>query len=75
MAGMDPEDVRAYLLRWPLVRAIEVEELRRASSETKLRQLEALFGSRHLFGSDPNRSAEESEARERWARLRRILSA
>lgn len=75
MAGMNPEEVRAYLSRWRLVHEVEVAELRRTSFETKLRQLEALVASRDLFGPDPNRAVEEGEVQRRWAQLRRALSA
>jgi hypothetical protein len=75
MAGIDPEEAPAYPSRWRLVLEVEVAEFRRTSSETKLRQVEALVGLRDFFGPDPNRAIEESEVRERWARLRRAFSA
>jgi hypothetical protein len=49
MAALNPEEVRAYLSRWDLVREREVAELRGTSLDTKLKQLEALVASRHLF--------------------------
>ncbi len=42
--------------------------------ETKLQQLAALMASRHVFGPEPDREAEIQVVRERWARLRRVLS-
>jgi hypothetical protein len=72
---MDPEKARAYLSRWQLVQEREIAELRRTSSDTKLKQLEALFASRDAFGADPDRAAEERTVRERWIRLRQALSA
>ncbi len=74
MAGMTPEEVRAYVTRWDLVHQVEVAELRGTSLEQKLKQLETLVASRHLFGPEPNRGVEEHEVQERWAKLRRALS-
>jgi hypothetical protein len=75
MDPMTPEEARAYFKRWELVREAEAAELRRASIETKLRQLAALMASRHLFGPEPDREAQVQEVRDRWARLRRTLGA
>ena len=73
MGDITPDEARAYLKRWELMSQAEVEELRRTPMETKLRQLAALMESRHLFPPEPNREAEVSLVRERWARLRRAL--
>ena len=43
--------------------------------EDKLRQLASLVASRNLFPEDTRREAEVAEVRERWAALRRVLSA
>ena len=75
MARISPKEARAYLSRWALVREVEVEELRRTSIETKLRQLEALFASSAVFGADPDLSVEDRRVEDRWARVRRALSA
>jgi len=74
MAAITPEEARAYLRRWELVREVEASELRRTPMETKLQQLGSLMASRHVVGPEPDREAETLVVRERWARLRRALS-
>jgi hypothetical protein len=73
MAGITPDEARAYLARWQLLRDVEAAELRSTSMETKLRQLAALMASREVFGPESDREAELREVRERWARLRQVL--
>lgn len=73
MADLTPEQARAYLNRWDLVREVEASELRRTPMETKLKQLAALMASRHLFGPEPDRETQVREVRDRWARLRQAL--
>jgi hypothetical protein len=75
MAALNPEEARAYLARWDLVRQVEVAELRGTSLDTKLKQLEALVGSRHLFNPDPCAQVEDVEIQARWSRLRQARSA
>ena len=75
MVSMSPEEVRAYLSRWELVRKLEVAELRRASPDTKLKQLEVLVASRHLFSPDSDDAVEQREIQERWAKVRQALGA
>ena len=41
--------------------------------EVRLRQLSALFDSRHLFAADPLREAEDEALRRRWQQLRETL--
>ena len=74
MATITPEEARAYIERWELVREEEDRQLRSTPLAVKFRQLEALMESRHLLGPDPNRAAEVQVVRERWARLRQALS-
>ena len=74
MAVITPQEALAYFRRWELVRDAEARELRRTPVETKLQQLAALMASRHVFGPEPDREAEIQVVRERWARLRRVLS-
>lgn len=75
MAEITPEQARAYLNRWTLVREVEAAELQRASIEAKLGQLAALMASRHLFAPDPDRQTQIDEVRERWSRLRKASGA
>ena len=72
MAAITTGEARAYLARWELVRELETAELRRTSTDTKLRQLAALMESRHLFAANPDRDSEAQAVRERWLRLRQI---
>ena len=74
MAAIAPDEARAYLQRFELVREIEAAELRRTSMDTKLRQLAALMASRDAFGTDADRDRDVQTVRERWARLRQALS-
>ncbi len=74
MAAITPEEALAYFRRWELVREAEARELRRTPMETKLQQLASLMASRHVFGPEPDREAQLQLVRERWARLRRVLS-
>jgi hypothetical protein len=74
MAPITPEQARAYLERWRLVRQTEVDQLRSASMETKLQQLSILMASRGLFSKDPERGRQADELSARWARIRKALS-
>ena len=71
---MTPEEARAYLARWQLLRDVEADELQRTSMETKLRQLAALMAARDVFGPEQDRDAQTRDVRERWGRVRRALS-
>ncbi len=75
MPSVTPEEARLYTERWALVRAFELEELRRTSMETKLRQLASLMESRDLFADHAERENAVQEVRSRWASLREALSA
>ena len=74
MAAITPEQALGYLNRWKLVRQTELDELRSASMETKLRQLSILMASRSLFRDDVEREKQVDELRDRWARIRKALS-
>jgi hypothetical protein len=71
---MTPEEARAYLARWQLLRDVEAGELQRTSMEIKLRQLAALMAARDVFGPEPDRDAQVRDVRERWDHLRHALS-
>jgi hypothetical protein len=75
MSTITPEQARAYLRRWDLVRDAEAAELQRTPMALKLCQLEALMASRDAFGDDPQREQEIESVRERWAGLRKALGA
>jgi len=75
MPHITPKQARAYLAGLALANEFEIEELRKAPVELKLRQLWALMTSMHLFEEkDARREARErNEVRQRWARLYRVL--
>lgn len=73
MVTMTPDEARAYLRRWELLREVETAELHRTSMETKLRQLAALMAARDVFGPEPDRDAQVLVVRERWARIKQAL--
>ena len=72
MPKITSEDARQFLDRWAFVNAHEIEELRRTTMETKLRQLASLMASSHLF-ADPQRDKQAAEVQRRWAQLRQAL--
>jgi hypothetical protein len=74
MPSNSPEEARRYLAGLARANEFEIEELRGASIELKLRQLWALMTS-DLAENDIQREAEARTVRERWARLYRALNA
>jgi hypothetical protein len=70
MNRMSPKSIRDYLAGLELAGAFEVEELRRAPVELKLRQIWSLMTSSHLLADDASREAGVNEVRERWRRIR-----
>jgi hypothetical protein len=68
-ASSDP--MRDWKDRWKQVNQAEIEELRRTSPETKLRQLAALMASVDQMGWRESLDAEAALVRERWNQLRR----
>jgi Fe-S-cluster formation regulator IscX/YfhJ len=75
MKVISPEQAKAYLSRWQLVRQAEEAELERTSVDVKFRQLAALMTTQDAFADDPQRQAEIQAVRERWARLREAIGA
>lgn len=69
MPPVSPTEVREYLAGLALANEFEIEELRRAPVELKLRQLWSLMRSADLFEDEAEREAEVRKVRERWARL------
>ncbi len=67
---MGCSDTDRYFTRLEMVREFETAELRRTSTDTKLRQLSALMAAGHLYGNNPGRDRDVQAVRERWARLR-----
>jgi hypothetical protein len=75
MSSMTPEQARAYLERWDLVRDAEATVLRTTSMAIKFRQLESLMTSRGEFWHDPLRERDVELVRQRWTALRKALGA
>lgn len=73
VTAMTPKEVRDYLAGLAQAGAFEIQELRKAPMELKLRQLWSLMTSADLFESAAEREAGVSEVRERWSRLHRAL--
>lgn len=74
MSSLDPRETREYLSGLKLANDFEIEELRRAPIELKVRQLWALMTAADLFEDEVLRDAEVRAVRERWARLYRAFS-
>jgi hypothetical protein len=68
-----PDEVRAYLASLELANEFELEELRQAPIELKLRQIWTLMTSADLFEDAEQRDIEAKTTRERWDRLYRAL--
>jgi hypothetical protein len=75
MSDITPEDARGYVDRWSAANAAELDELRRTSMDTKLRQLTALVASRTWIVEDSARENEVDVVRRRWAQLKQVLGA
>ncbi len=73
MAAITPAEAQAYFKRWEMVKEVELIELRRTSTDSKLHQLSVLMASRGLFGADPGREHGVKLVRDRWALLRQAL--
>ena len=73
MKPITPAGVREYLAGLRTANAFEIEELRSASPEFKLRQLWSLMSSAQLFQSDASREVDVLKVRERWARIYQTL--
>jgi hypothetical protein len=73
MVSITPAEARDYLARLTLANECEIEELRKAPVDLKLRQLWSLMTSADLFEDDAAREADVREVRERWARLYQAL--
>jgi hypothetical protein len=73
MGVITVDQAKAYFERWDLVRDAEADELRRTSTDTKLRQLESLMASRLIFGPESDREEGIEVVRARWNRLRQAL--
>jgi hypothetical protein len=62
---------RAFVTRWQVANAAEIEELRNTSLAAKLRQLETLRLSADAFAPNTRSETEREKVRQRWMRLRK----
>jgi hypothetical protein len=69
---MRTEDVQSWAAGWTEVARAEIAELRTASPEVKLRQLDALAASASLFDWS-SADVEDDRVRELWITLRQRL--
>jgi hypothetical protein len=75
MRPVSPAELRDYFSGLARANEYEIDELRSAPIELKLRQLWALMSSAELLAGDAQRASQAQEVRERWARLYQALSA
>jgi len=73
MPIISPEEVREYLAGLALANEFEIQELRNAPVDLKLRQLWTLMMSAELFENGTRQADEALEIRERWTRLYQAL--
>lgn len=71
---MTKEQLVAYLAGYEAVNALEIEELRNMSIETKFKHAAALMETASRMGWNKALAAEEADVRELWIRLKRAYS-
>lgn len=75
MPKITPEEARAYVERYELLREHEIEELRAMSAEEKIRQLEVLYRAIDELGWHERLKAEarKEEVWATWAKIREVM--
>lgn len=72
---MDKEQVRYYINRWEMVKAVEHRELRNMDVEKRFQQTAAIFAAGIAFPNDSaltqQRAEEIERVRRTWAKLKR----
>ena len=71
---MTKEELVAYVAGYEAVNALEIEELRNMSVETKFKHAAALMESARRMGWNRALAAEDTVVRELWIRLKRAYS-
>lgn len=66
-------EAKAFRDRWEAVNAAEREELLKTPIRHKLLQLAALMATAEKMGWTETLAKEETEVRDRWNRLRKVL--
>jgi len=74
MPVISREEALQCLAWWEMMRQFEAQEIRHTSMADKLQQLDSLMASRQLFATDLKADLAVLEVRERWMRLRQVLS-
>ena len=67
---MDPQQAREYRARWQAVAAIEEEEQKASSVQSRWQQLNAILRLAAGLRLNVAQPDEEEEVRARWARLK-----
>ena len=67
---MDPQQAREYRARWQAVAAIEEEEQKASSVQSRWQQLNAILRLAAALRLDMAQPDEEEAVRARWARLK-----
>lgn len=73
MTAVNSISIQEYLAGLALADTFEVEELRRAPVELKLRQIWSLMTSADLLEDNAEREAGVTEVRDRWRRIRQAF--
>lgn len=75
MPKITPEEARAYVARYEIVRQHEIEELRAMTADEKIRQLEVLYRAIDELGWHARLKAEakKEEVWATWARIREVM--
>ena len=68
--SVDPQQAREYRARWQAVAAIEEEEQRASSVQSRWQQLNAILRLAAGLGLNMAQPDEEEAVRARWARLK-----
>lgn len=71
---MTKEEALEFKSRYQAVNEFEVQELRNTSVETKLAQLNSLMSLARAAGWDRKLADDVSEARQRWLRLKGVIT-
>jgi hypothetical protein len=71
----DKAELRAWMDRWRRVNEADIEAARAASVDERLRDLDILFRSRHLFPCPEDDEAEINKVRRRWVLLKELARA
>ena len=72
---MNPQTIKAYLLRWKRVTQLQGQELRKLSINEKFRQLDAMLRLALGMKIDFNKNRDQRSVRARWILLKEKFSS